>query len=139
MTKKRLEQYRDLKREIRQLEEQYYELVSRKSRMTSDSVSGSMSEYPYIQQVVKIHGLDVVDQARADRMKACALERRRQAEREVEEIDRWISSIQDSRMRQVIYLKFIRGMTWTQVASKVGGGNNEDSVRMAFSRFINRS
>lgn len=138
MTTERLEQYQDLKREIKQLEEQYQELMNRKSCMTSDSVSGSMSEYPYIRHVVKIEGLGIVDQERADRMRRLTLERRQVAENEVEEIDKWIASVKDSRMRQIISYKIVRGMSWIQIAHRIGGNVTADGVRMAFTRFMKK-
>lgn len=139
MTAERLDQYLYRKKEIKMLEAQYQDLLDRKDRMTSDSVSGSMAEYPYIKHVVKIEGLDIVDRDRAARMRALAWERKREAEAEVEEIDRWIASIKDSRIRLIVHLKVVRGMSWVQVAHAVGGGNKEDGVRKAYTRFLQKS
>ena len=139
MTVERLDQYLSLKKEIRDLEEQYRNLCASKDKMVSDSVSGSMAEYPYIRQVVKIQGLDVVDQERRARMAARAKERKEACEREVEAIDLWVGSLQDSRIRRIIMLKYILGKSWVQVAHQVGGDNTADGVRMAFSRFMQKS
>ena len=48
----------------------------------------------------------------------------------------FISSIEDSQTRQIIFLRFIKGMTWGQVAIKVGGGNTDEGVRKRAVRYI---
>lgn len=52
------------------------------------------------------------------------------------EIEKFIESINDSRMRRIINMRIIDNLSWNQIADKIGGGNTEDSVRKAFSRFI---
>ena len=52
------------------------------------------------------------------------------------EIEEFIASIQDSNVRRIINFRVINGLQWNQVADNMGGGNTEDSVRMAFDRFI---
>lgn len=52
------------------------------------------------------------------------------------EVETFIASIEDSRMRRIISFRFIDGMSWRNVAMNIGGNNNEDSVRMAFNRFM---
>ena len=54
----------------------------------------------------------------------------------VSEVERFISSIDDSRMRRIINLKFIENLTWLQVANRMGGGNTENGVKSSFHRFI---
>ena len=51
---------------------------------------------------------------------------------------RFISSVEDSQMRQILTLRYVNGMTWREVAQSIGGGNTEDGVRMAHSRFLGR-
>ena len=49
---------------------------------------------------------------------------------------RFISSIEDSQTRQIIFLRYIKGMSWGQVAIKIGGGNTDDGVRKRAIRYI---
>lgn len=51
---------------------------------------------------------------------------------------RFISSVEDSQMRQILTLRYVNGMTWQRIATEIGGGNTEDSVRMALTRFLER-
>lgn len=54
------------------------------------------------------------------------------------DVEEYIESIEDSRMRRIIRMRFIDKLTWNQVAHRVGGGNTEDSVKKAFYRFIDK-
>lgn len=52
------------------------------------------------------------------------------------EVEEFISEIQDSRIRRIINLRFMENMPWNKVADCIGGGNTEDSVKKAFYRFM---
>lgn len=52
------------------------------------------------------------------------------------EIEIFLSTVKDSRMRRIINLRFVEGLSWNKVADRIGGGNTEDSVRMSFNRFM---
>lgn len=51
----------------------------------------------------------------------------------------FISKIEDSMIRQIIFLRFIQGHTWVQVAAEIGGGNSPDSIRMMVKRYLAKS
>lgn len=55
---------------------------------------------------------------------------------EYRRINQYIAAIEDSYIRQIIALRFIDGLTWFQVAQRIGGNNTEDSVKKAFYRFV---
>lgn len=52
------------------------------------------------------------------------------------EVEEFIAGIEDSHIRRIINLRVIEGLSWTKVADKIGGGNTEGSVKMAFQRFM---
>lgn len=52
------------------------------------------------------------------------------------EIMSFISTIEDSYIRQIIYCRHIGLMSWTKTAHEIGGGNTADSCRMAYSRWV---
>jgi hypothetical protein len=54
------------------------------------------------------------------------------------QVEEFISNIQDSRMRRIISLRFVENKTWNEVADAIGG-NTEDSVRKMFERFMERN
>lgn len=51
-------------------------------------------------------------------------------------VEEFIASLEDSRMRRIINLRFIEGLSWNKVADRIGGGNTEDSIKKAFYRFM---
>lgn len=51
---------------------------------------------------------------------------------------RYIVTIDDSLIRQIITYRCLSLMTWEEVAAKVGGSNSADSVRKQFDRFFER-
>ncbi|MEA4927560.1 MAG: RNA polymerase subunit sigma-24 [Candidatus Limiplasma sp.] len=124
MTRQRLEQYRALDREIRMLDERL-----RSTALVSDSVRGSDAEPPYTEHAITITG---VDQAALHR-----LERKRiRARMEQRAIERFIDSIEDSLTRTILEERYIRGGSWAQVATTVGGTNSSDGVRMIARRYL---
>ena len=52
------------------------------------------------------------------------------------QVDEFITSVDDSRMRRIITLRFIENLSWNKVADRIGGNNTEDSVKKAFYRFM---
>lgn len=57
---------------------------------------------------------------------------------EYKRLMRYISSLDDSFMRQLLTFRYVNGFTWVQVAMHIGGGNTDDSVRKAHKRFLEK-
>ena len=57
---------------------------------------------------------------------------------EYNRLNRYIASVDDSLMRQILTYRHINGLSWKQVAENVGGGNTEDSVRKAHNRYLKK-
>lgn len=54
-------------------------------------------------------------------------------------LERYITGLPDSLLRLIFTYRFIKGLTWPQVAFKVGGNNTEASVKMMCYRYIKKS
>ena len=54
------------------------------------------------------------------------------------EINEFIDEIEDSLMRQIMYYRYAKGMSWRKVAFMVGGSNTEDGVRMLAHRYLKK-
>lgn len=54
------------------------------------------------------------------------------------QVEEFIASVDDSRMRRIITLRFIDNLSWNKVANHIGGGNTEDSVKKSFYRFMEK-
>ena len=131
MTKEQLEQYTSIKEEIKELEA---ELDKRKSPV-SDIVTGSMEDYPYTQHSVTVRGLSsntyLLDLKLAYKKKELELQRL--------EIENFLDSVQDSKIRRIIRLKYIKGKTWPQIARKMDKHISGDSVRKIVERFLEKN
>lgn len=56
--------------------------------------------------------------------------------REMRRLSRYISTVEDSQMRQILTLRYIECLTWNQVADVIG--TNENAVKQAHSRFLRK-
>lgn len=57
---------------------------------------------------------------------------------EVRRLNEYIESVDDSLTRQILTFRHMNGLSWTQVAACIGGGNTKDSVRMLHDRFLRK-
>lgn len=130
MTKKRLEQYGDLLKEIVLLERQIDNTPD--ETYQADVVRGSYDCPPFTQHSVMISGY-------GDNPLLARLERRkRKLQKERLAIEDFIDDIDDSQIRMIISLKYINGLNWRQVAFSIGGKNTEKGVQKACERFLNK-
>jgi len=63
-------------------------------------------------------------------------ERKERVANEAEEIESFIDQLSDSQIRQILYMKYLKGMSWRQIARHLGGGNTEDCIRKKVVRFF---
>ena len=69
-------------------------------------------------------------------LKAIIAAKQQQCLYERNRLERYIANVPDSLIRQILTLRYVDGKTWPQIAMTVGGGNTEDSVRMACYRYL---
>lgn len=131
------EEVKDIKKRIDKLEK--YKEQIKKEGTVKDSVTGG---YGGIQRFV-VEGIPFPEYTKINRL---IQQRQRrlveQTERLLElqnEVEEYIESINDSRMRRIISMRIIDNMTWQQVAQNIGGNNTADSARKAFDRFLEKS
>lgn len=58
---------------------------------------------------------------------------------ELNRLNRYIQSVEDSFMRQVLTYRYVNGLSWDQVAFNIGGRNTGDGVRKAHNRFLEKN
>lgn len=51
----------------------------------------------------------------------------------------YIYSVDDSMMRQILYLRYVGCLTWRQVAAQMGRPDMEDALRVAHDRFLDKA
>ncbi len=55
-----------------------------------------------------------------------------------EMVERFVSKIDDMFLKTIFRLRFERGLSWKEVASILGGGNSENSVKSACYRYLGK-
>lgn len=132
MTLKELSQLYHLTREIQMDRERQEALRAKEAAPGSLDYSGmpkSRNSENYIERYTdEIMELDAIISAKIIQS---MVERRR--------IERYIADIPDSLTRQIFTLRFVDGLSWLQVANKIGGDNTEDSVKKTCYRYIKNS
>lgn len=123
-----LKEYRYLKREIKSLQKRIDNLNS----TLTDRVRASNSEFPYQEIHIRIEGedprksnLELILQKRLD---ACV--------DKVIEIERFISSIEDSRTRMIFQRRYVDGWTWVKISIMLGS-SDEAYARKIHNRYLN--
>ena len=57
---------------------------------------------------------------------------------EYNRLNRYIATVNDSLMREILTLRFVEGLSWEDVAYDIGGKNTPNSVRMLCNRFLRK-
>lgn len=129
MTKEKLEQYRNLCKEIKELKQEINSI--RRDTTTKDSVTGSSPHYPYIAHQIVIEGVDQEHRPIIE-----ALQKQlQQANNQRIEIEEYIADITDSQIRRAIRLKYIQGYSWQRVATELRY-QDEGTMRKKLDKYL---
>lgn len=145
MEKHILEQYTDLQKEekdlVRRKQQVEYQLerMAEKGYVVSDSVTcGKKGKKPL--GTVRITGFPHPDYNRKRRaLKQYSLQLQLMDDKLLEmlnDVEKYIDSIKDSRIRRIMRYKYVDNLTWTQVAHRMGKKHTADSCRMAITNFL---
>lgn len=141
MDKRILVQYADLQQEVIEIREKVKKLEAQIDKIESegaviDKVMGGEGGL----QPFKVEGFPYPEYSRKKTLlyarKATLSELELELLETLNEVESFISSINDSHIRRIVSLRVVDGLSWNKVALKMGGGNTEDSVRKAFDRFV---
>lgn len=116
--KKLLTQYTDLQAEIKDLEKRIKKLENFK--VEHDKVTGSNSEFPYQPRSFTIEGYNIQDIDRLNKVKSLLVDRKEKCEDIKIEIEKFISSIPNSRTRRVFQYRYIDNLSWQAIAMRIG-------------------
>ena len=132
MDKQILKDYIDACAQVKETKEALLKLRKAKKRRELDAVKGSSHEFPYTMQTYHLDGLAyaaVMDPGEEDRLEEILRERLRNAERIKHDVEAWLNTI-SMRMQRIIKYKIFEGLTWNQVAIRMGRKAPADGVRM---------
>lgn len=132
-----LNDYIDACELIRETEEDIRCLEKFRTATVHVKVKGSMPEFPYLEQGINIGGVqyDTRNEGQLMMEKQLLDERRKAADAIRLQAEEIINQA-PLRMQRIIRLRCVEGMTWKEVAKKMGKGCTEESIRKEFDRFI---
>ena len=142
MNKSILVQYADLQQETKEIREKIEKLEKQIEKieeegLVKDKVTGGEGGLQHFQ----IEGFPYPEYSRKKTLlyarKATLSELEMELLETLNDVEKFISDIKDSHIRRIVNLRVVEGLSWQKVADKIGG-NTEDSVRMAFERFMKR-
>ena len=147
MTKHELMQVRSLQAEIRLLEaerERLNELLT--EHVPPTTVKGSSPDYPYTMHTIMMDGgvreraggdFDAL-RVRLDNLTSNIIKRKLAYCTAYERVSGWIADIQDGLSRQILVLRYLDGMEWPQLATRMGNKFSPDALRMRHDRILKK-
>lgn len=134
MDKKTLQQLKFLEDEIKHLSK----LAETYCEPVHDIVKGSMLEYPYINHIIKVEGINEPTIARkVERINEKIRGKLKELLDIREKAVDWIMAIEESNIRKIFTMRYIDGWTWEQV-SNTFGSEDEQYARRIHDRYLKK-
>lgn len=143
ISKEILIQYSDLQEEVKEVRERIEKTEKQIAKIEDegnviDTVTGGSGN----NQHFKIEGFPYPEYSRKKTLlyarKATLASLEMELLEILNQVEEFIASLDNSRMRRIINLRFIENLSWNQVAHRIGGNVTADSVRMEFNRFMEK-
>ncbi len=131
MNKQLLIQYNDLIKEKKKLENRI-EKLEKQSSMISDIVQNGYKRHAVI------FGYDLKRSNKLNELKQILVDRDTQIIIDLVEIEKFISTIKESDIRQIFEHKYIDNMNWYQIQT-IMGYNHEDTARKKHDKFVEKN
>ena len=131
MTKKELSQLYYLKKEIKEQQRRLAELeavaINCSTKITGLPTGKGISDKigNYAAQIADLKALLDLN------LKKCFYELNR--------LERFIQSIEDPILRQIMKFRFVNGYSWIKIAYTIGGNNTPDGIRIKVMRFLQKT
>ena len=137
MDKPILYQYIDACELVKDTEREIEQIRRRRREIVTDKVKMSDYDFPFGQISYTIRGIpyDAQDQKALERQEQILEERKAVAEVIKLQVEEWLSIV-PPRMQRIIKYKIFEGMTWGEVAVRMGRKATADGVRVEFQRFM---
>ena len=132
-----LYQYIDACELVKETEREIEQIRRRRQEIVTDKVKMSDYDFPFGQISCTIHGIpyDAQDCEMLDRKERILKERKAAAETIKLQVEEWLVTV-PLRMQRIIRYKVFEGMTWAQVAQRMGRKNTENGLKKEFERFM---
>ena len=143
ISKEILIQYSDLQQECKEVREKIEKLERQIAKIEADgAVIDKVRGGDGGLQSFKIEGFPYPEYSRKKTLlyarKATLSELEMELLETLNDVEEFIASISDSHIRRIVNLRVVDNLSWNKVADRIGGGNTEGSVKMAFQRFMEK-
>ena len=145
MDKDILVQYTDLQEEIRDIRRRAERARGQMERMETegtvlDAVKGTRQDGTF--GSIRIEGFPYADYEKRRRSLQSYLLKLAEMEEKLLELtnqaEEYINSIEDSRMRRIVQYRIMDGLSWYEVADRMGGKATSEGCRKYFERFFEK-
>lgn len=132
-----LRDYMDACELIKETEEDIRRLHKREN--VYDKVRGSNSEFPYQPQSFSMNGVveTALNMAQLGKEEKLLQQRKEIAEQIKQKVEEWMNTI-PMRMQRIIRYRIFEGLSWNDVAVKMGRCATADGVRMEYYNFMKK-
>lgn len=138
MDKRILIDYIDACKIVEETKEEIRKLKKNRKRILTDTVKGSSHDFPYTLQTYRTEGLAysvVKNPDELDRLEETLKERLQNAKKIKHDVEVWLNTI-PMRMQRIIRYKIFEGLTWTEVAIRMGRKATPDGIRKEYENFM---
>ena len=145
MDKDILVQYADLQEEIKDIRRRAEGVRRQLERLERegtvlDAVKGTRQNGTF--GSIRIEGFPYADYEKRRQSLQSYLQKLKEAEERLlemtNEAEEYINSIADSRMRRIVQYRVMDGLSWYEVADRMGGKATSDSCKKYFERFLKK-
>lgn len=145
MDKDILVQYTDLQEEIRDIRRRAERARGQMERLETegtvlDAVKGTRQDGTF--GSIRIEGFPYADYEKRRRSLQSYLLKLEEMEEKLLELtnqaEEYINSIEDSRMRRIVQYRILDGLSWYEVADRMGGKATSEGCRKYFDRFFEK-
>ena len=145
MDKDILVQYTDLQEEIRDIRRRAERARGQMERLETegtvlDAVKGTRQDGTF--GSIRIEGFPYADYEKRRRSLQSYLLKLAEMEEKLLELtnqaEEYINSIEDSRMRRIVQYRILDGLSWYEVADRIGGRATSEGCRKYFDRFFEK-
>lgn len=135
--KENLLQLCDIRKEIKELEIKISKLESKSHDIVCDVVDGTTINKPIIQTHKKIFGLDIKTNKQLEKYNTILNERYEKILEIQTQTEKFINSIDNSRLRRIFEYRYIEQFSWPKIAILIGNCT-EESIRKEHDRFLRK-
>lgn len=134
-----LKDYIDACELVKETESDIVRLKKKQKTVIQTNVKGSNPDFPYQAQHFKVQGTTFTYQDDKNlRFEEQLLEERKKHAEQIKLKAQQVIDRAPVRIQRIIRMKYMNGLTWNQIADKLGRGATEDSVRKELDRFFEK-